>query len=162
MTNPTFLGLEIAKRGLSAQQSALSVTANNISNANTEGYSRQRVTFKASTPYPSVSRDSVGLAGQMGTGVEIGSVERVRDSFLDYQYRTQNTKAGYYNAKVDAFNQMEGIMNELNDTGLNKVLNSFWNSIQELTNNAHEPSAASVVAQKGRRSPIHLTLCMNR
>ncbi|MCY7799362.1 flagellar hook-associated protein FlgK [Bacillus haynesii] len=150
MTNPTFLGLEIAKRGLSAQQSALSVTANNISNANTEGYSRQRVTFKASTPYPSVSRDSVGLAGQMGTGVEIGSVERIRDSFLDYQYRTQNTKAGYYNAKVDAFNQMEGIMNELNDTGLNKVLNSFWNSIQELTNNAHEPSAASVVGQKGQ------------
>ncbi|ETB71744.1 flagellar hook-associated protein FlgK [Bacillus sp. CPSM8] len=150
MTNPTFLGLEIAKRGLSAQQSALSVTANNISNANTEGYSRQRVTFKASTPYPSVSKDSIGLAGQMGTGVEIGSVERVRDSFLDYQYRTQNTKAGYYNAKVDAFNQMEGIMNELNDTGLNKVLNSFWNSIQELTNNAHEPSAASVVGQKGQ------------
>ncbi|WP_218834363.1 FlgK family flagellar hook-associated protein, partial [Pseudomonas aeruginosa] len=41
-------------------------------------------------------------------------------------------------------------MNELNDTGLNKVLNSFWNSIQELTNNAHEPSAASVVGQKGQ------------
>ncbi|MGN9866765.1 flagellar hook-associated protein FlgK [Bacillus swezeyi] len=150
MTNPTFLGLETAKRGLFAQQSALSVTSNNISNANTEGYTRQRVTFESTTPYPTVSRNSIGLAGQMGTGVEVGSVERIRDSFLDYQYRTQNTKGGYYNAKVDAFHQMEGIMNELNGSGLNSVLNSFWNSIQELTNNAHEPSARSVVAQKGK------------
>ncbi|GIN65048.1 flagellar hook-associated protein FlgK [Bacillus sonorensis] len=150
MTIPTFMGLETAKRGLAAQQAALSVTANNISNANTEGYSRQRVTFKATTPYPSVSMNSVGLAGQMGTGVEVGSVERVRDSFLDYQYRSHSTNAGYYNSKVDAFAQMEGIMNELDDSGLNSVLNSFWNSIQELTNNAHEPSARSVVAQKGQ------------
>ncbi|MDA1476560.1 flagellar hook-associated protein FlgK [Bacillus changyiensis] len=150
MTIPTFMGLEIAKRGLSAQQAALSVTSNNISNANTEGYTRQRVGFKATSPYPTVSRNAVELAGQMGTGVEVGSVERVRDSFLDYQYRLQGTNAGYYTTKVDAFSQMEGIMNDLDNTGLNSVLNSFWNSIQELTNNANESSARSVVAQKGQ------------
>jgi flagellar hook-associated protein 1 FlgK len=45
----------------------------------------------------------------MGTGVEIGSVERVRDSFLDYQYRTQNTKAGYYNAKWTLLTKWKGL-----------------------------------------------------
>ena len=150
MTIPTFMGLETARRGLAAQQAALSVTSNNISNANTEGYTRQRVAFQEATPYPVVSRNAVGLAGQMGTGVEVGAVERVRDSFLDYQYRTQNTNYGYYDSKAGALAQMENIMNELKDSGLNNVLNSFWKSIQELTSNANESSARSVVAQKGQ------------
>lgn len=88
----TFMGLETARRALSAQQTALSTVSNNVANANTAGYTRQRVTLQSTSPYPAVSKNSDLTAGQIGTGVKAGSVERVRDSFLDYQYRTENTK----------------------------------------------------------------------
>lgn len=64
----------------------------------------------------------------MGTGVQGKSVERIRDIFLDYQYRLQNNSAGYYDTKAKALSQMEGVLNETDDSGLNSVLNSFWDS----------------------------------
>lgn len=87
----TFHGLEVAKRGMFTQQSALYVTGHNIANANTPGYSRQRVNFVQTEPYPPASMNRPQIPGQMGTGVEAGSIERVRDSFLDIQYRGEIT-----------------------------------------------------------------------
>ena len=54
----TFMGLETARRALSAQQTALSTVSNNVANANTEGYTRQRVTLQSTSPYPAVSKNS--------------------------------------------------------------------------------------------------------
>ncbi|WEY93809.1 flagellar hook-associated protein FlgK [Bacillus subtilis] len=146
----TFMGLETARRALSAQQAALSTTANNVANANTDGYTRQRVSLEATDYFPAVSKNAEKTAGQMGTGVQGKSVERIRDIFLDYQYRLQNNSAGYYDTKAKALSQMEGVLNETDDSGLNSVLNSFWNSLQELSNNTNEESARSVVARKGQ------------
>lgn len=84
----TFHGLEVAKRGMAVQQMALYTTGHNIANANTPGYSRQRVNFVQSEPYPPASLNRPQIPGQMGTGVEAGSIERVRDRFL-----TGNTEA---------------------------------------------------------------------
>ncbi|MCY8485442.1 flagellar hook-associated protein FlgK [Bacillus atrophaeus] len=146
----TFMGLETARRALSAQQAALSTTANNVANANTDGYTRQRVSLEATSSFPAVSKNAEKVAGQIGTGVEAKSVERIRDSFLDYQYRLQNNNSGYYDTRANALGQMEGVMNETDDSGLSSVLNSFWKSLQELTNNSNEDSARSVVSQKGQ------------
>lgn len=98
----TFHGLEVAKRGMFTQQSALYVTGHNIANANTPGYSRQRVNFVQTEPYPPASMNRPQIPGQMGTGVEAGSIERVRESFLDIQYRGENNKLGYWEARADA------------------------------------------------------------
>src|SRR5690625_6095788 len=97
----TFHGLEMARQALSAQQSALYTTGHNISNANTEGYSRQRVNFETMSPYPSASRNRPEMPGQMGTGVKTGSVERIRNQFLDYQFRAENSKSGFWTSKSD-------------------------------------------------------------
>lgn len=86
----TFHGLEVAKRGMAVQQMALYTTGHNIANANTPGYSRQRVNFVQSEPYPPASLNRPQIPGQMGTGVEAGSIERVRDRFFDWQYRGEN------------------------------------------------------------------------
>jgi flagellar hook-associated protein 1 FlgK len=107
----TFMGLETARRGMFTQQSALYTTGHNISNANTPGYSRQRINFTQTTPYPSVGMNRPQLPGQMGTGVEAGSVQRIRESFLDVQFRTENTKMGYYGAMSESLTKMEEIMN---------------------------------------------------
>ncbi|WP_338788286.1 flagellar hook-associated protein FlgK [Metabacillus sp. FJAT-53654] len=145
----TFYGLEIAKRGMFTQQSALSTTAHNIANANTPGYSRQRVNFVQTTPYPTVSKNSPVIPGQMGTGVEAGTVQRVREDFLDVQYRSENNKLGYWNSRANALEKMEEIMNEPSDSGLSITLDRFWQSLQDLAVNPTNAGARSVVRERG-------------
>ncbi|MED3689457.1 flagellar basal body protein [Peribacillus butanolivorans] len=94
----TFMGLETAKRGLSTSQGALYTTGNNVANANTLGYSRQRVNLVQTSGFPTVGLNSPRVAGQLGTGVAAETVQRIRDSFLDSQYRTQSNKIGFYGA----------------------------------------------------------------
>ncbi|MFD2044990.1 flagellar hook-associated protein FlgK [Ornithinibacillus salinisoli] len=147
----TFHGLEMAKRALFTQQSALYTTGHNISNANTEGYSRQRVNFETTTPFPSASRNRPQIPGQMGTGVEAGSVERVRDRFLDLQFRSENSKAGYWEAMSNSISRMENVMNEPSENGLANTMDKFWQSLQDLSVNPDNASdgARSVVVQRG-------------
>ncbi len=145
----TFHGLEVAKRGMFTQQSALYVTGHNIANANTPGYSRQRVNFVQTEPYPPASMNRPQIPGQMGTGVEAGSIERVRDSFLDIQYRGENNKLGYWEARADALKKMEDIMNEPSDNGLSKTMDQFWQALQDLSVNPENEGARSVVRQRG-------------
>ncbi|WP_164668081.1 flagellar hook-associated protein FlgK [Virgibacillus doumboii] len=145
----TFHGLEMAKQALFAQRSALYTTGHNISNANTEGYTRQRVNFETLSAYPSASRNRPEMPGQIGTGVEAGSVERIRNKFLDYQYRAENSKAEYWNTKADALSRMESLMNEPSENGLSKTMDKFWQSLQDLSVNPENSGARSVVAQRG-------------
>ncbi|MBE2940843.1 flagellar hook-associated protein FlgK [Anoxybacillus flavithermus] len=145
----TFHGLEVAKRGMFTQQSALYVTGHNIANANTPGYSRQRVNFVQTEPYPPASMNRPQIPGQMGTGVEAGSIERVRESFLDIQYRGENNKLGYWETRADALKKMEDIMNEPSDSGLAKTMDQFWQALQDLSVNPENEGARSVVRQRG-------------
>ncbi len=142
--------LDTARRALSAQQAAIQTTGNNISNASTPGYSRQRVDLQTSTPFPSVGMNQPAIAGQIGTGVEASTVSRVRDTFIDQQVRQQTTSNGYWSAKSDALSQMEGVMNEPSDSGLSKVLNDFWGAWQDLGDDPSNAGAQSVVVQDGQ------------
>jgi flagellar hook-associated protein 1 len=145
----TFHGLEVAKRGMFTQQSALYVTGHNIANANTPGYSRQRVNFVQTEPYPPASMNRPQIPGQMGTGVKADSIQRVRESFLDIQYRGENNKLGYWEARADALKKMEDIMNEPSDSGLAKTMDQFWQALQDLSVNPENEGARSVVRQRG-------------
>src|SRR5699024_356761 len=136
------------KRALFAQQSALYTTGHNISNTNTDGYSRQRVNFESSSPFPPASRNRPEMAGQMGTGVEAGTVERIRNQFLDHQFRAENSKSEYWSTKADALSRMEHLMNEPSETGLSETMDQFWQSLQDLAVNPEDAGARSVVAQR--------------
>ncbi|RDW16516.1 flagellar hook-associated protein FlgK [Oceanobacillus arenosus] len=146
----TFHGLEMAKQALFTQQSALYTTGHNIANANTEGYSRQRVNFETTTPYPSVGRNRPQIPGQIGTGVEAGSVQRIRNQFLDTQYRGENSLSGYWSTRAEAFSRMEGLLNEPSETGLNASMDQFWQSLNGLATNPENSGARSVVVQRGQ------------
>jgi len=145
----TFQGLEMAKKALSAQQGALYTTGHNISNVNTPGYSRQRVNFETTTPFPVPSRVQPQIAGQMGTGVEIGTVQRIRDQFLDMQFRAENSRLGYWESKQEALSRMEDLLNEPSENGLSKTMDRFWQSLQDLADHPENTGARSVVAQRG-------------
>ncbi|OKL36353.1 flagellar hook-associated protein FlgK [Domibacillus mangrovi] len=144
----TFMGLETAKRGMYTQQSALYVTGHNISNANTPGYSRQRVNFQTTTPYPAVGLNRPNIPGQMGTGVEAGSVQRIRESFLDLQFRGENTKLGYWSARSHALSKVEDIINEPTDDGLSAVMGELWQSLQDLAGNPENEGTRGVVLER--------------
>ncbi|WP_315907080.1 flagellar basal body protein, partial [Priestia koreensis] len=131
----TFHGLEVAKRGMSTQQAALYTTGQNIANANTPGYSRQRVNFEQTEPYPAPSMNRPEIPGQMGTGVKAGSIQRVRENFLDLQYRDEQNKVGYWSARSDALTKMEDILKEPSDSGLAKTMDDFWKGLQTLSTN---------------------------
>jgi flagellar hook-associated protein 1 FlgK len=145
----TFMGLETAKRGIFAQQGALYTTGNNIANANTPGYSRQRVNFVQSTAIPAPGINRAQTPGQMGTGVEMGSIQRVRESFIDIQYRGENNKLGYWDSKANALSKMEDIVNEPSTNGLAATMSQFWQSLQDLSVNPENEGARAVVLQRG-------------
>ncbi|WP_144478054.1 flagellar hook-associated protein FlgK [Cytobacillus oceanisediminis] len=145
----TFMGLETARRGMFTQQSALHTTGHNIANANTPGYSRQRVNFAQTEPYPSASLNRPLIPGQVGTGVKAESVQRVREGFLDTQYRSENNKLGYWENRAEALRKMEEILNEPSEEGLSAAMDQFWQSMQDLAVNPMNAGARAVVRQRG-------------
>lgn len=146
----TFHGLEMAKQALFTQRSALHTTGHNISNANTEGYTRQRVNFETMSPYPAGARNRPEIPGQIGTGVQAGSIDRIRDQFLDQQFRAENSKSGYWETMSNALGRMENLLNEPSETGLSHTMDQFWQSLQDLAVNPDNTGARSVVAQRGQ------------
>jgi flagellar hook-associated protein 1 FlgK len=144
-----FHGLEIGKRSLFAQQSALSTTGHNIANANTKGYSRQRVDLETSRPlhYPGMNNDTSPL--QMGTGVTPSQISRLREEFLDMQYRGENRHLGYWEARTDTYTKIEEILNEPSESGLQKVMDQFWQSWEDLSKNPESLASRAVVRQRG-------------
>ncbi|HEX7065879.1 MAG TPA: flagellar hook-associated protein FlgK, partial [Bacillales bacterium] len=145
----TFAGLETARRALFAQQAALQTTAHNIANANTPGYSRQRVNFNATQPYAHPGFNNPVTPGQVGTGVEAGTIQRIRRDFLDVQYRGENTKYGYWETRSQALSKMENILKEPSDNGLSKAFTRFWKSLEDLANNPENDGTRSTVRQRG-------------
>jgi len=143
----TFHGLETSKRGLFSQQTAMNTAGHNIANANTPGYSRQVVDFTASTPIEAPGITSSTAPGQLGTGVDFSNINRVRESFLDGQFRNQNKGLGDWTVQRDTLEKIETIMNEPSDYGLRSVLDSFWNSWQDLAGQPDNLTARSVVME---------------
>ncbi|TCP57835.1 flagellar hook-associated protein 1 FlgK [Tumebacillus sp. BK434] len=147
----TFFGLEIAKRSLFAEQTALNTTGHNIANANTTGYSRQAVN-RVATPsleYPNMNKSVA--PGQVGTGVEITKIYRVREQFLDSQFRNENKTLGEWTSRADILAKVEAIINEPSDSGIRTVINQLWTSFQDLSKTSTPDAAIAarkIVAQR--------------
>lgn len=137
-----------ATRGLSAQQKAIQTTSHNVANANTEGYSRQRVLMETTTPFSMPSMNSSIGPGQVGTGVTISIIQRVRDEFLDYQVRTEQSTMGKYSARDKFLSEIESIFNEPSDTGIATLIGKFFDSWQELSKHPEASNSRTVVAQQ--------------
>ncbi|WOV88351.1 flagellar hook-associated protein FlgK [Sporosarcina oncorhynchi] len=145
----TFMGLETNKRGLYTQQSALYTTGHNISNANTPGYSRQRVNMQATAGFPGVGLNTPTMPGFLGTGVEAGSIQRIRDGFVDQQFRGESNKLGYWESRSNAIAQMEDVLAEPSAYGLQQSFSDFWQSLQTLATNPENGGARAVVVERG-------------
>ena len=139
----TFTGLQTALRGILAHQQAIDTTSHNVSNANTEGYSRQEAVMAPSIALPLYGLQ-VGGIGQMGTGVDVQAFRRIRTSFLDLQYRAQAMQVGDQETLSRQLDQVEMALAEPSENGISDQLadaitrngglglaRSFYDSIKE-------------------------------
>jgi len=127
------MGLNIAASALMAQQDSLDVTSNNIANASTTGYSKETAEVVTSPPMPTPSLNP-STPGQFGTGVDVQTVTRARDQFLDTQYRLQNEQLGQAQQQSTALSQVQTIFGNLSSTtGLSTDLNNFWQAWNTLS-----------------------------
>ena len=111
----TFAGIEIGKRSLMAHNTQIQTAGHNISNADTEGYSRQRVNVKAFEPIYRPDLERAMVPGQIGQGTDVESIERIRDELLDSRIVAQTNEESYWNVRDKYYSMIESIYNEPND-----------------------------------------------
>jgi flagellar hook-associated protein 1 FlgK len=129
----TFSGLELGKRSLGAHEQALQTTGHNLSNASTEGYSRQRVEFAEMEPLfmPGLNREE--RPGQLGQGVVVSRIERIRDELLDRRIIAEAGGEGYWKARDPYIRQIDQMYLEVGDNSLRAKMDAFWDGWQELS-----------------------------
>lgn len=146
--NSTFMGLEINKRGLMANQQALQVTGHNISNAENKEYSRQRVIMTAADPIYTPALNRYEGPGMMGQGTMVERVERIRDSFVDDRIVAEKNVMGYWTVKDGFIYQVEKAYNEPSDQSIRTRLDELWRAYEELSKYPEERSTRTVVKEK--------------
>ena len=145
----TFFGLELTKRALFAQQRAMDVASHNIANANNPVYSRQRAEMQATAPYASPGSAPAGAAGQVGTGVWVTAVQRLRDRFLDDRIRREGALDAQWHVQRDVLEQVERLLAEPSENGLRVALDRFWQALQDLSVQPESLAVREVVVQRG-------------
>ena len=146
----TFSGLAIALRALQAQQVSLDITGHNVANANNPNYSRQTALHSASKPYPAPMMGYTPSSGQLGTGVEIAQINRMRDGFVDLRLRQQLHSKNYWAAMEDGLRQVELFFNEPSENGIHFALDQFWDSLQDLSREPDFIAVREVVVQRAQ------------
>lgn len=138
-----FSTFNISNRGLNVAQTTIDVTSHNIANSNTDGYSRQRAEIVTTRPFSGGKQ-----AGQLGTGAQVQAIERIRDSFLDYQVRGESSVKGRADVRSQMLTEVENIFNEPSDTGISTLMGKFFDAFQELSKQPHSSNSRTVVAQQ--------------
>jgi flagellar hook-associated protein 1 len=141
--------LSIGRSGLNAAQAQISTASQNVTNAQTPGYSRQRVLLKPNWPEQLPQ-------GTFGTGVLIDGVERMRDELLDASFRRDTQGASYGEERRDALQAVENVLGEPSDTGLASSLEQFWSAWSDLSTNPDSSAARGVVRQRGSQVAAQL------
>jgi flagellar hook-associated protein 1 FlgK len=150
MSIPTLQGLQTALSGLIAGQEAIDVTGHNITNANTPGYSRQTAVLQTNEPLPIAAMSPLtGAGGQLGTGVNVTTFTRIRNTYLDAQYRTQNAALGAASTAADELQQAQSAFDEPSASGISSQLSAFWSAWSSLANSPSSEAAREGVVSTG-------------
>jgi len=146
----TFTGIEIGKRSLIAHNQAISTTGHNLSNASVEGYSRQRVEMNPTDPIymPQLNREET--PGQIGQGVDVARIERIKDMILEGRIVSQANGLGYWDVRDKYILMAEQVYNEPSELSVRGLMDKFWESWQELSLNPSELASRKAVIQRGK------------
>ncbi len=156
----TFSGLEMGKRALQYYRQGMETAGHNISNADVDGFSRQRVEVSTTAPYADVGLSNPWTAGQLGTGVKVDAIVRIRDAFLDAQYIEETSVQGYWETLEEALDYAELFVNEplTNEEGgtFKTALDSLWSSLQELAKRPDDTSVRDALLEESQSLTTYL------
>ena len=143
----TFSGLNTMVNGIYTNRLGLNTVGHNISNSNTEGYSRQTA-HAAATPSSEVY--TLAGASQVGNGSTVTSVIRARDIYADRQYWKENSTDGYYNGKADNYAKIESIFNDSDNSGVQNAMEKFYQAWQDCSTTASSDTSRQNVINAGQ------------
>ena len=149
----SFYGLQTSLRGLLAQQRSLDVTGHNIANVNTAGYSRQEAALAATPALFLPAGGTLLGSASLGSGVDVQSYRRVRDQFLDLQYRGQSSNLGQWSGRAETLQRAEDALAEPGDNGINTQLGEFWDAWADLANSPNpdsDPAARQALVERAQ------------
>ena len=132
--------LSIARSALLTHQSAMAVTSHNVANANTPGFSRQRLDMSAATPL-------LTPFGAVGRGVTNDGAQRIRDAFLDQAFRRESGSFERSQTMRDMLGRVESVLGEPGDSGLAAMLDQFFGALGDLANDPANPTPRNLVRQ---------------
>ncbi|KFF60984.1 flagellar hook protein FlgK [Cryobacterium sp. MLB-32] len=139
----TFGGLNTAYSGLVAARKGLDVVGQNIANANTQGYTRQRIETSALSPTAQTGMFTNNI--RIGQGVTVDGVARLGSAQLDAQVRFSSGTAGYTAVRANSLSALEGSLKEPTENGLSAKLGDFWAGWQNLANGADTSAPAALL-----------------
>ncbi len=129
--------LQTGKSGMTTAKAGIATSGHNIANANTEGFSRQRIQSEAM-----LTKQLAGQGGPyVGDGSKVSKIERVNDEYLEKQLREGGRDMAYHEEKQVFLNQVEDVFNEMNGDGLNRIVAKFYNDFRKLSN---DPSSEAI------------------
>ena len=147
----TFGGLEMGKSALNGFRLGMQTVGHNISNMNTEGYSRQRVIFSTVKP------EDIAHVGQLGQGMYASTIERIRDEFLDFQYRDCQSALGYWEKVSGLYDSIQNYIAEPQSTGLRDAMDTFFTNMQTLQRSPEDTSARRALVESADSIGIMLS-----
>lgn len=134
--------------GVYTHKIAMSVVGHNIANTNTQGFSRQRPLIVTTSPIPVNSLTQPSIPLQFGTGSKVTDIQRVRDEFLDVQYRQVTNRYNYWDTLNGNMHYIEQLFGEPGETGLRTFFDSFWSSMEEIkTDPTNEAAKGQIVSR---------------
>lgn len=140
----SFYGLEMGKRALNAFRLGLQTVGHNVSNMKTAGYSRQRVNLSTMPPA------TLGGPGQVGMGVKVNEIVRIRDEFLDFQYRSSLSTLGYWDKINKLYEAIQNYIPEPVKPGIRVSMDKFFNAMQKLQESPESTAARQTLVEAAR------------
>ena len=142
----TFAGLNTMVRGIQNNQLSLDTTGHNITNASTEGYSRQRVD-SAATNYQ--ERPSLYGNVYVGGGVDVVALNRARNIYADKQFWSETSTQNLYKTYKTNYDKAEAVFNDAKETGVLDAMKQFYSAWVNLSDYASDAASRTAVVQKG-------------
>src|SRR5882724_4772539 len=143
----SFSTVNTALTSLYAQRRGLDVTGQNIANANTEGYTRQRISMQAQAG--SLNPGVYATTTAVGSGVTVSAVDRGRNMYLEERGRTEHASSAYLANQTASYNSIEDVLAEPSDTALQARLHDMWDAWNDVANNWQDPSTRTSLIERG-------------
>ena len=146
----TFFGIEIGKSGINVSQFGLDVTGHNVSNVETRGYTRQRVTNEAYAPFANIGKLANRDMARIGGGARVQILEQLRDVHLDRRFRTENTINGYWSARTSGLRYVESYFDNVNEeTSISFTMARLFEAMKVLADDPVEGAPRTLLQTAG-------------